>query len=464
MSDSAGGEAKDGLKKKALRGGIVEMGGYALSQVLRLGGNLLLTRLLFPEAFGLMTTLMVINTGLVMLSDVGIEQAVIRSEHAEDERFLNTAWSLQIIRGLALWGIATALAYPLAWALDETQLAWMIPVTSLNVLFAAFGSTSEFTLRREMRIGRIMTLDLGIQVISLGLMLGAAYVWPSVWVLVVGTLTREAFRVIGTHIYFDVGYRNRWFIDPEHRKDILGFGTWILFSSAVFFLAGFADRPLLLRYITAAGLGVYSIAALLSDAAFTVIGKVIHGVLYPVFGRIRLEGTEALRDMYYHARLRLDAVAMLGIGLLATVGPWLVDLLWDPRYHEAGWMLQVLCVKAATRAIFDPAEKCLMALGKVRVTFVNNLMRTIFLFAAVPVGWHLGETHAADYGIEGGGVFGVVVAVALTDLPSLFVLWPAMHKEGVLRPLLELRTLLFLAIALALGTGIAQLLALIPLS
>ena len=123
MSDSAGGEAKDGLKKKALRGGIVEMGGYALSQVLRLGGNLLLTRLLFPEAFGLMTTLMVINTGLVMLSDVGIEQAVIRSEHAEDERFLNTAWSLQVMRGFGLWLVTLALAYPFAQLYEHPELA-----------------------------------------------------------------------------------------------------------------------------------------------------------------------------------------------------------------------------------------------------------------------------------------------------------------------------------------------------
>jgi len=88
-------------------------------------------------------------------------------------------------------------------------------------------------------------------------------------------------------------------------------------------------------------------------------------------------------------------------------------------------------------------------------------MRTIFLFIAVPAGWYLGEIYAGEFG---GPVFGVVVAVALTDLPSAFILWPAMHKQGVLRPLLELRTLLFLAIALALGSGVAWLLALIPLS
>lgn len=44
----------DGLRSRALRGTAITLGGTAGAQFMRLLSNLILTRLLFPEAFGLM--------------------------------------------------------------------------------------------------------------------------------------------------------------------------------------------------------------------------------------------------------------------------------------------------------------------------------------------------------------------------------------------------------------------------
>ena len=90
------------LKALAMRGSLWIMGGYGMSQALRMGCNLILTRLLFPEAFGLMTLVNTVLIGLGMFSDVGTNQSVIQNERGEDPAFLNTAWTIHIIRGFAL--------------------------------------------------------------------------------------------------------------------------------------------------------------------------------------------------------------------------------------------------------------------------------------------------------------------------------------------------------------------------
>jgi len=432
------------LEKRAVKGSILEMGFYGAAQVLRLGSNLILTRLLFPEAFGLMTTLAVFNTGLIMLSDVGIEQSVIQNEKGDDEDFVNTAWTVQVLRGWGLYAVALLLTYPMAILEQQDALLWLIPVGSLSVPIAALGSTSEFTLRRRIQPGRILMLDFAAQMVGVGTMVIWAWIDPSIWALVGGNIVRETFRSAGTHLVLPVGYKNRFRMHAASREAIAKFGRWILGSSAVFYLAGFADRLVLLPYLGAERLGIYSIAALLSEAAFTVIGKVIHGVVFPVFSRVGEEGRDQLRTFYYRARLRLDALAMPAVGLLATLGPFFVHLLWDDRYADAGWMLQILAIKAGTRTVFVPADYCLMSVGLVRYGFFNNVARAVFIFAGIPIGYSVA------------GEAGVFWAVALSDLPSVFILWPILAREKLLRLDRELLAWVFAGMGAGIGWLIAR--------
>ena len=85
------------LRDRATLASIWTVGGFGMQKVLQLGSNLILTRLLFPEAFGLMTLANVILIGIQMFSDVGIKPAIVQSEHGEKEDYLNTAWTVQII-------------------------------------------------------------------------------------------------------------------------------------------------------------------------------------------------------------------------------------------------------------------------------------------------------------------------------------------------------------------------------
>src|SRR6185437_887750 len=80
------------LRFRAIRAGIWTIGGYGANQVLRLGGNLLLTRLLFPEAFGLMALVTSVMVGLSMFLDVGVEASIIQNKRGHEESFVNAAW------------------------------------------------------------------------------------------------------------------------------------------------------------------------------------------------------------------------------------------------------------------------------------------------------------------------------------------------------------------------------------
>ena len=73
---SAVGKSPLSLKKRAVNGSIWSVTGFGAGQFLRLVSNLLLTRLLFPEAFGILALVQVVLQGIKMFSDVGISTSL----------------------------------------------------------------------------------------------------------------------------------------------------------------------------------------------------------------------------------------------------------------------------------------------------------------------------------------------------------------------------------------------------
>ena len=417
-----------------------ELVGFAAGYVLRLVNSTVMRSLLVPASFGIMEFVTGVGVGMVMLTDVGIRQAVIRSPRGDDQVFLDTAWTMQLVRGVALWLLSFALAYPAALITNEPVLLYVLPVASLTTLLQGLASTAEPTLRRRMALGRITALDLGAQVVSLVTTITWALLDASVWALVARGVVSGIFRVIATHyIAFTLGYRNRLRWDADVRREIVEFGKWITGSSALYFAGMWADRLMLVAFVGATTAGIYATALLISETVVGAAHRVLSGVFYSVFAQVSRDGVDRLRAVYYGARLRVDALSMVATGVLMAVGPWLIQLLFDERYASAGWMLRLLTIRAATLCVITPGEVCLTALGRSDYGFYQNLARAIWVLGGVPIGYVIA------------GAEGVVWVAALSGIPSLLMLWRATYIEKLLRIDRELLAWVFFACGAALG-------------
>lgn len=428
------------FRKVLLRGSLFELAGYGGSMAMRLGGNILLSRLLFPKAFGLSAEISFVLYGLIMLSDVGIRQCVIRSPRGDDPAFVNTAFTMQVVRGVAMTVMGLLAAIPIArWWFHEPELTGPLMVASFQQLVAGFNSTGLLTLRRRLRLGVVNALDLCQQFLSLVVMVVWAILYPSVWALLGGALFGATFLAVTSHL-LPVGYRNRFAWDKSAYKELSSFGRWILGSSSVTFLANQGDRALFGRFMGAAQLGVYQIAAELAGAAGGIVERLVGGVLYPALSAKGRDDQPELRRVYYKSRVGLDLLAQGGLGLLCGVGGWLVRAVWDSRYWDAAWMLPLLCVRGAISCLVQPTETCMVAMGFSQYGFLRSLARGITVWIAIPVGFALG------------GVPGLLWGVALTEVPALLLLWIPFWRMKMLRLERELLAVLVFLAALAVGT------------
>ena len=149
------------LRSRASRAGSWSVFGDMVSQALRLGGNLILTRLLFPEAFGLMAIVQSVLVGVALVSDIGVESSIIRSEQGRRGTFLNTAWTMQIIKGVFIWLVICMLAPVAASFYQEPMLANIMPVVGFSSVINGLVSTKYHLALRELLLKRRVMIEVG---------------------------------------------------------------------------------------------------------------------------------------------------------------------------------------------------------------------------------------------------------------------------------------------------------------
>ena len=161
-----GGSSAQSLSGRAARSGAWIGGGFVVQRGLQFASNLILTRLLFPEAFGLMALCSVFLVGLAMFSDLGLKPAIIRDARGTDPDFLNTAWTIQIIRGLVLFVCGCLLAYPISVIYDRAILFPLLATLSTTAAITGFASIKLITAERDLNFRTVTFIQIAGQVLS----------------------------------------------------------------------------------------------------------------------------------------------------------------------------------------------------------------------------------------------------------------------------------------------------------
>ena len=422
--------------------------GHGLAQVIRFGSNLVLTRLLAPELYGVMSVGYVVVTGLWMFSNVGLNAGAIKNRRGNDPIFLNVTWIVQIAQGTFITLAALIVAVGLRWAqsanltpiqsvYSDPQVPLLIAIISAYGIISGFESTRSIWARRHLSLGRLTQIDLGCQIATTVFQLIWASISPSLWTLAGGWLFGAALRLVLTHTVLP-GPPNRFEWDRAAFREVFDFGKWVFVSSSVSFFLASGDRLLLGAFLDSKTMGQYSVALLLVSALQEAVMRIVGNVALPALGEVVRDKPAKLAQTLYRIRWPIDVACLLFAGALFALGEPVVRILYDNRYANAGWMLSVLSLTlVATRlTVFD---QCLVALGRVKLLSLLNAVRLVVLFALVPIG------HAMF------GVHGAVSAVVASALFSGACLLAVQHRLGLLEVRRELLALPLFGAGVLLG-------------
>ncbi len=394
--------------KQIVRGALWTIGTYGASVGLRFGSNVILSRLVVPEVFGVMLIIGTLRNGIELLSDVGIGQNIVQNPKGDQRDFIDVAWTIQMLRGVLLFSLLFVLAAPLGQLYQLPGAAIQLSAVSLALVGAS--SVSIYLLQRRLRFAQSSLFDLGIDAIGAVLVVALAWISPTFWSLIVANILTIAIRTGASYLLPDA--RNWFAWQRDHAREIIHFGKWIYLSSLLTYLCASFDRLFLGQSIPLALLGIYGIARNVADLPAVLFTRLGHSLVFPVIASSQEAPRDQLRARIAPLRFKLLLCCAVCIALGASVADFAIMIIYDARYHEAAWMLPVMLLGVWFGILCSMNEYALLGLGKPLYGASGNLAKLLCLVIGIPVGLHV-------YGL-----LGAILAVALGDIcryvPILF--------------------------------------------
>ncbi|WP_260705502.1 oligosaccharide flippase family protein [Edaphobacter flagellatus] len=408
------------LEKKALRASFWSIVEYGSGMALRIVSSLVLTRLLAPTYFGEITLVMTLIVGINLLSDFGLAPSIIQSPHGDEPDFLNTAWTIQVIRGVAIWVVAVLIAWPMSVFYHDPKFKLLLPVLALSTLIGSFNSTNLLSLSRHMGVRRLFLIDGSSYVVTLIVTIIWAYLRPSVWAIVAGQIASTIFRLVLSYIpALAPGIRNHFCWDKKALSSIIHFGKWILIGTAFFFFASQADRLILGKLVSLAVLGVYGLAYQLSDVPRSIMLALSSRVAYPFVSKIVHMEKDEFQQKFFFYRFYILLLGAFLLTMMAVWGNLIILHLYDKRYHDAGWMIPILAIGLWHTLMYQTTSPVLFSLGKPNYNAYGNAAYCVAMLVGLPLAFHFW------------GMVGAVIAIAAGDFPLYLVIQTGATREGV---------------------------------
>jgi lipopolysaccharide exporter len=353
-----------GLRAKAARGGAWVGGASFAEQFFRFARNMLLARLLAPNAFGAMAIVLSSSALVRSFSDVGVWAAIIQNPRGATPSYLNAAWWVAAARGLMMYAAVFVAAPSVGHFYGNPEISALLRLALLNLVFDGLLSPHSFVAQKEMRFGRWVFISNGGGICGVVLTIVLSFVLRDVWALAIGFASENAFRCLFS--YFAYPELPSFKVDKHALAEIMHFSRGILGLSFLNLLFARTDIFVLAKLHSAHDLGIYSLAVNLVQTPATFLVSTLAQTLLPACSQIQAD-LDRLKRILIEVSSWVILCGIPVVVMIAICGSSLLTIFYGHRYAGA----------AATYALT-------FAAGVALLNTLNSLITNLFYSIGEP--------------------------------------------------------------------------------
>jgi lipopolysaccharide exporter len=413
----AGTLSGEGLKAKVFRGGAWLGTGSVVEQAFRFGRSMLLTRLLAPEAFGIMAVIMSASSMIHTITDIGVKEALIQNPRGTEKHYMSAAWWLALGRAASIAAFVCLVAPLIAKFYGNSEMTPLLRVATLSVVLDGAFSSKAYIAMKEMKFSKWAWINHGGGIIGILITIVLSFFLRDVWALVLGTCAESAARCTLSFILCPFLPSFSW--DRQAMQDLLRFSKGLFGLSFLNLIFARTDIFVLAKLYPAAQLGLYSMAIYLAQTPVNYIMNLLGQTMLPTFAQIQNDNSRVNRIMIQVSSLLL----FLGVPALVFVffcGHSLLAIVYGQRYSAATAALIATCAVALVNLLNSQITVVFYAKGRPQLhRRCVLLMALIMIIITYPFAkWFglVGGQLACLVAVVAGYLFQVARVRGLTDL------------------------------------------------
>jgi len=343
--------------------------------------TILLARLLVPEDFGLVAMASSIIAMLELFSTFSFDVALIQSRDTDRDQY-DTAWSFNVIAGLAKSLLLVALAIPAAQFYDDPRLRAVMLCLAFGTAVEGFENIGTVVFRKELRFHKEFQFLFARRLAGFLVTVPLAFALRSYWALVIGTLAGRCASLLLS--YLIQSYRPRFSLRSRDR--LFRFSSWLMLSNLTLFLNNRSVDFIIGKLSGAGPLGLFNLSRELANLPTSELVAPINRATYSGYAK-KAANRDLLRKGFLDVTAFIATAAIpAGVGI-AAVSDLAVPVVFGPRWLAAIPALAALALAGILLALRSNSHYIYLALGKPHIAttlgFIQNLILIPLLAFAV---------------------------------------------------------------------------------
>lgn len=342
--------------------------------------NMVLARIISPEAFGVVATITMIMSFADMFTDAGFQKYLVQHEFkSEAEKFnsANVAFWTNFGISILLWIMIIIYRNRLADLVGNPGLGDVIAIACVQLLLTSFSSIQMALFRREFNFKALFTVRIVSICIPFFVTIPLAYCGLGYWSLIIGSITMQLYNAIILTI------KSKWkpylYYSVYLLKEMLSFSIWSLIEAISIWLTLWIDMFIIGNSLSQYYLGVYKTATSMVNTLMAMITASIIPVLFSTLCRLQND-EDLFTEMYFKIQKLVSVLVFpLGIGVymyrdLAT------KILLGNGWGEASTVIGIWALTSSVTIVMaNLASEVYRAKGNPKLSFLAQILHLIVL-------------------------------------------------------------------------------------
>lgn len=345
--------------------------------------NMILARLLTPEAFGVVATVTMIVSFADMFTDAGFQKYLIQHDFEnkiELDNHTNVAFWTNLIISVILWIIICIFSTPLSKAVGNPGLEIVIIVASVSLPLTSFSSIQMARFKRDFNFKALVPIRVASVLIPFCVTVPLAFIFRSYWALIISTIVGNLTNAI--LLTLKSNWKPQFYYNFVILKQMFSYSWWILLESISVWATTYIDTFIVGLFLSTYYIGLYKTSM---STVNQIMGLITAATSVPLFAALsRLKNDKILLKKTYLKYVKSVScfVIPLGVGIFLYKDV-VVSILLGSQWTEAQSFVGLWgCIYAFTIVLGSYCNGLYNAVGKTYLSFISQLLQLAVL---VPV-------------------------------------------------------------------------------
>lgn len=342
--------------------------------------NIILARILAPEAFGIIATINVVVSFAETISTAGFQKYLVQHDFKDAKSLHNSAnvvfWTNFLVSFLS-WLIIAVFNEQLASYVGSPGYGLSLLIVALSLPLSSLASTQEALFQRNLNFRLLFYRRLVVSFLPFFVTIPLALLGFGHWALIFGSLAGLLAKIL--LMTFTCEWRPSFFFSTALLKEMLAFGLWTLLESVAMWASSYIDILIISSSLGAYYTGIYRHSQTTVTGILSIITASTTTVLFSSLSRIQKDN-EKFKSLFYTFQKNVGIIVLpLGVGIFCFK-ELITAVLLGPQWTDAAEFIGIWGLCTSLVAVFGTfSREVYRAKGKPKISLFAQLLHLGFV-------------------------------------------------------------------------------------